>query len=160
LHAYPQGKGQAAPPIDVEGGGRWQGNRFSVQGHARSPLDLRNTQSPYRIDAHAQAGATRAHARGTLLDPLRLRDFDLKLALSGQDMADLYPLIGVATPPTPPYKLDGRLTRDAKGDRTRAVAAYKRAEALGDNYDNAQELVKKYMGTPFDPKDKQTTAAN
>ena len=113
-----QGKGQAAPPIDVEGGGRWQGNRFSVQGHAESPLDLRNTQSPYRIDAHAQAGATRAHARGTLLDPLRLRDFDLKLALSGQDMADLYPLIGVATPPTPPYKLDGRLTRDAKGDRT------------------------------------------
>ena len=33
---------------------------------------------PYRIDAHAQAGATQAHARGTLLDPLRLRDFDLQ----------------------------------------------------------------------------------
>ena len=48
---------------------------------------------------------------------------------------------------------------DAKGDRTRAVAAYKRAEGLGDNYDNAQEAVKKYMATPFDPKEKQTTAA-
>ena len=47
---------------------------------------------------------------------------------------------------------------DAKGDRTRAVAAYKRAEGLGDNYDNAQEAVKKYMATPFDPKEKQTTA--
>ncbi|CAN5393863.1 hypothetical protein BH10ACI2_BH10ACI2_10750 [soil metagenome] len=47
---------------------------------------------------------------------------------------------------------------DAKGDRTRAVAAYKRAEALGDNYDNAQEAVKKYMASPFDPKEKQTTA--
>jgi uncharacterized protein involved in outer membrane biogenesis len=113
-----QDKAQAAPPIDIEGGGHWQGNRFSVQGRAESPLDLRDTQSPYRIDAHAQAGATRAHARGTLLDPLRLRDFDLALALSGKDMADLYPLIGVATPPTPPYALDGRLTRDAKGDRT------------------------------------------
>ena len=47
---------------------------------------------------------------------------------------------------------------DAKGDRTRAVAAYKRAEDLGDNYDNAQEAVKKYMANPFDPKEKQTTA--
>jgi tetratricopeptide (TPR) repeat protein len=47
---------------------------------------------------------------------------------------------------------------DAKGDRTRAVAAYKRAENLGDNYDNAQTLVKKYLADPFDPKNKDNTA--
>ena len=47
---------------------------------------------------------------------------------------------------------------DAKGDRNRAVAAYKRAEALGDNYDNAQDAVKRYQATPYDPKEKQTTA--
>lgn len=50
---------------------------------------------------------------------------------------------------------------DAKGDRTRAVAAYKRAENLGDNYDNAQDFVKKYLANPFDPREKsQTTATN
>lgn len=48
---------------------------------------------------------------------------------------------------------------DAKGDRTRAVSAYKRAEMLGDNYDNAQEAVKKYLGTPYDPREKQDTTA-
>jgi aminopeptidase N len=48
---------------------------------------------------------------------------------------------------------------DAKGDRTRAVAAYKRAEANGDDYDNAQEAVKRYMATPYDPKQKGTTTA-
>ena len=48
---------------------------------------------------------------------------------------------------------------DAKGDRTRAVAAYKRAENLGDNYDNAQDAVKKFMATPYDPKDNKTTAS-
>jgi hypothetical protein len=47
---------------------------------------------------------------------------------------------------------------DAKGDRTRAVAAYKRGENLGDNYDNAQDSIKKYMATPYDPKEKETTA--
>jgi tetratricopeptide (TPR) repeat protein len=45
---------------------------------------------------------------------------------------------------------------DGKGDRTRAVAAYKRAENLGDNYDNAQDAVKKYLAEAYDPKQKQT----
>jgi aminopeptidase N len=48
---------------------------------------------------------------------------------------------------------------DAKGDRARATAAYKRAEATGDNYDNAQAAVKRYQATPYDPKEKQATAA-
>jgi len=48
---------------------------------------------------------------------------------------------------------------DAKGDRNRAVAAYKRAEALGDNYDNAQDSIKRYMATPYDPKDDSKTTA-
>lgn len=113
-----QDKAGAAPPIGVKGDGHWKGNRFTLRGRAESPLDLRDTDSPYRIDAHAQAGATKAHARGTLLDPLRLRDFDLALALSGKNLEDLYPLLGLALPPTPPYALDGRLTRDIDGKRT------------------------------------------
>ena len=100
-----------APPITAKGGGRWHGNRFTVQGRAESPLELRNPDSPYRIDARATAGPTRAHARGTLLDPLRLRDFDLKLALSGQNLENLYPLLGLALPASPPYSFDGRFTR-------------------------------------------------
>jgi aminopeptidase N len=47
---------------------------------------------------------------------------------------------------------------DAKGDRARATAAYLRAQNLGDNYDNAQDAVKRYQATPYDPKEKQTTA--
>ena len=103
---------ESSPPISAKGGGRWKGNTFTVQGHAESPLELGKTDSPYRIDARATAGATRAHARGMLLDPLRMRDFDLKLALSGKNLEDLYPLIGLALPASPPYSLDGRLTRD------------------------------------------------
>jgi aminopeptidase N len=48
---------------------------------------------------------------------------------------------------------------DAKGDRNRAIAAYKRAEALGDNYDNAQDAVKRFQATPYDPKEKTQTTA-
>lgn len=47
---------------------------------------------------------------------------------------------------------------DAKGDRTRAVSAYKRAQTSDIQYDNAQDAVKKYLAAPFDPKVKSTTA--
>ncbi len=107
-----------AAPVNVEGGGLWKGNEFTLRGTAESPLELTDTDAPYRIDAHAQAGATKAHARGTLLDPLRMRDFDLQLTLAGKNLDDLYPLIGVALPPTPPYTLDGRFTRDITRGRT------------------------------------------
>ena len=71
-----------------------------------------------RVDARpapfyqGRIAADAAHARGTLLDPFRLRNFDPRLRLAGQDMEDLFPLIGIATPPTPPYRLDGRFSRD------------------------------------------------
>ncbi|HWI23957.1 MAG TPA: AsmA family protein, partial [Lysobacter sp.] len=104
-----------APPILATGGGHWKGRAFKVEGRAESPLALRDRTRPYRIDARATAGSTRAHARGTLLDPLRLRDFDLRLALSGQNLAELYPLVGIAAPDTPPYSFDGRFTREVKG---------------------------------------------
>lgn len=104
--------GDAAPSIAIDGGGRWSGNRFTLEGTAASPLELSNADKPYRINLRAAAGATRARARGTLVDPFRLRDFDLALALSGQNLEDLFPLLGVALPPSPPYALDGRFTRD------------------------------------------------
>lgn len=105
------GANDSGPPIVVAGKGRWKGNPFTLEGRGESPLDLRKPDEPYRIDVRAVAGPTRAHARGTLLDPLRMRDFNLMLALSGQNLDDLYPLLGLALPPTPPYSLNGRLTR-------------------------------------------------
>jgi aminopeptidase N len=47
---------------------------------------------------------------------------------------------------------------DAKGDRDRAVAAYKKASEIGDDYDNAQEAVRRYQSTPYDPKEPKATA--
>lgn len=43
---------------------------------------------------------------------------------------------------------------DGKGDRTRAVAAYKKAENDPSDYDNAQEAVKRYLANPYDPREK------
>jgi uncharacterized protein involved in outer membrane biogenesis len=102
----------SGPPLLVKGKGRWQGNPFSLEGNTESPLELTNTGHPFRIHLDGRAGSTHAIASGTLTNPFQLRVFDLELMLSGQDMEDLYPLIGVAMPSTPPYRLKGRLKRD------------------------------------------------
>ncbi len=102
----------ASAPVSIVGGGLWENNKFVMQGSAASPLLLRDREAPYRINVRASAGATHAHARGTLLDPLRLRGFDLQMKLSGRDLGDLYPLLGLAIPHTPPYTLDGRFSRE------------------------------------------------
>src|SRR3546814_20116422 len=34
------------------------------------------------------------------------------MALSGKNLEDLYPLLGISLPPTSPYALDGRFIRD------------------------------------------------
>ncbi|WNH54616.1 AsmA family protein [Stenotrophomonas oahuensis] len=102
----------SAPPLLVKGKGRWQGNPFTLDGNTESPLELSNSDHPFRIHLDGRAGATHAIASGTLTNPFALRTFDLDFMLSGQDMEDLYPLIGLAIPSTPPYKLKGRLKRN------------------------------------------------
>src|SRR5690606_20601098 len=105
-------EGDAAPPVVLAGSGRWRGAPFKLEGSAESPLELQDAEHPYRLDLRASAGTTHAHARGTLLAPFRLGGMDLQFALSGRHLADLYPLLGVAMPDTPPYAIDGRLGRE------------------------------------------------
>ena len=105
--------GNAAAPIAIDGGGRWSGNRFTLEGTRRIAARTAATPTSRTASTCAPRPAPRARmhaARWSIR--FRLRDFDLRLALSGQNLEDLYPLIGIATPPTPPYTLDGRFTRD------------------------------------------------
>jgi aminopeptidase N len=47
---------------------------------------------------------------------------------------------------------------DARGERERARYEYQAALNTGENYDNAQAAIKKFMATPYDPKTAQVTA--
>ena len=102
----------AAPPLLVSGKGSWQGNAFTLNGNTESPLELTNSGHPFRIHLDGRAGATHAVASGTLINPFQFQTFKLRFRLSGQDLEDLYPLVGIALPSTPPYRLDGQLSRD------------------------------------------------
>ncbi len=48
---------------------------------------------------------------------------------------------------------------DARGDRARAVNEYNKAIQTGINYDNSAAAAKKFLATPYDPKNAQTQLA-
>jgi uncharacterized protein involved in outer membrane biogenesis len=98
----------------IDGGGHYVGNDFNVDGRIDSPLVLADQQRPYHIDLRANAGATKATAAGYLLSPLEMRGMNLQFGLQGPDMGLLFPLLGVAIPTTPPYRLLGQLTRQGR----------------------------------------------
>ncbi len=83
--------------------------RMEVTG---GPLVNIDRAKPYPFDADIRAGDTYVTARGAVPRPFDLGAFYMATTARGPDMADLFPLIGVALPNTPPYSLRGRLTRD------------------------------------------------
>lgn len=76
------------------------------------PLINIERDRPYPFALDIQAGRTFVTARGAVPKPFDLGVFYMNATARGPDMAQLFPLTGVALPNTPPYNLRGRLSRD------------------------------------------------
>ena len=95
--------------MELNGKGTFKGLPSTIHAKGGELLALRDATKPYPIDARAQLGSTKATAKGTLIDPLHLRGENIDFTLEGGDLAQLYPILGVPIPPTPPYKLKASL---------------------------------------------------
>lgn len=100
-------------PVHFSGTGRLRRQPFSVEGDAASLLALEQGERPYRVNAQLRAGDTRARFDGTLV-PNRLDNVDGSLAVQGRDLSQLYPIVPVPFPWTPPYRLSGKLKHVGK----------------------------------------------
>lgn len=95
----------------LDGDGRINGQPFQITFSGAPLLNVRRDR-PYAFDADVHAGATHIRARGEIPRPFDFAQWHANVAGSGPDLADLYPLIGLALPNTPPYALHGRVERD------------------------------------------------
>jgi len=80
-------------------------------------LSLRDKNKPYPIDLQLANGPTKVKLNGTVQDPLAFSGANLKLDLSGPDMALLTPLASFGLPKTPPYSITGGLDYENKAIR-------------------------------------------
>ena len=97
------------PQIVVTADGTYAAAHIVGRATGGGLLTLRDSASPYPIDAEFADGPTKVELKGTVQDPLHFKGTDLKLHLSGPDLALLEPLSGVAIPKTPPYDITGQL---------------------------------------------------
>lgn len=99
----------AGDEILADAKGRYNGQPITFSFVGGALLSLRDPSHPYPVDLHVANGATTISLIGSISQPLTLGGADLKLALAGQDMSDLYPLTTIPLPATPPYRIDGQL---------------------------------------------------
>lgn len=95
--------------LELEGKGRFKGLLTTLHALGGALLSLRSEKTPYPIKANALLGKTKVSIEGMLLDPLNLKGQQMNFTLAGNDLASLFPVIGVPIPPTPPYRLTGFL---------------------------------------------------
>ncbi len=75
---------------------------------------LRDTTNPYPLDLRVDFGATFITLKGTVGDPFTFGNANVEMHLKGPDLADVFPLLGIPAPSTPPYDLAGDLKRTEK----------------------------------------------
>jgi uncharacterized protein involved in outer membrane biogenesis len=122
-------RGAESVRLLFRGAGRYRSQPFKLDGWADSPVALlERADAAYRLDVSARAGATRARVHGALPVPLNPAHFVVDSELSGNDLADLYPLLGLAIPSSPPYRIAGQFERDG-----RVVALHGMRGRVGDS---------------------------
>ena len=89
--------------------GKLEGEPLTLDFVGGSALMLRETDQPYPVDLQVAYGETKLTLKGTVQDPFQYAGSDLQLTLSGPDLSDIFPLLGIPGPPTPPYRINGKL---------------------------------------------------
>ncbi|MEO8674044.1 MAG: AsmA family protein [Casimicrobiaceae bacterium] len=102
-----------AMPVHFSGNGRLRNAAFSVDGEAATLLALDQGDRPYRLNARMRAGDSRIQFDGTVV-PNRPENVDGALTLQGRDLSQLYPIVPVPFPWSPPYRLNGQLRHAGK----------------------------------------------
>lgn len=109
------GESEEQLPLHYKASGKWKNEAFTAEGRTGGVLQLsKNIEAPFSLEVNAVAGKTRLKARGSIARLADLAGIDASFDLQGRNLDDLYKLLGVVLPSTPPYKLRGKLDKHGK----------------------------------------------
>jgi hypothetical protein len=106
--------GNDSDTVQLNGKGNFAGKPFTLAVEGGSLLYLRDDPKPYPLKIDAAVGKTKGHIEGSVGEPVKMEGVDLSVALSGDDMAEIFPIVGIPTPKTRPYSISGHLGREGK----------------------------------------------
>ena len=94
--------------LRFSGEGTLRREAFHIDGQGQGLSALRKVGDPYQLSLHARAGATDVRFAGSVV-PSEVERVKGELQLQGKDLSQLYPIVPLPIPWTPPYKLTGQL---------------------------------------------------
>jgi uncharacterized protein involved in outer membrane biogenesis len=109
-----EGAGFLETPVKLKAEGTYQKLPLTLSVDGGSYENLRSAKDPYPLRINLGAGKLKAKIDGNLTEPLAMKGEDVRLDIQGDDMANLFPLIRLVFPSTPPYRLKGHLKHDGK----------------------------------------------
>jgi uncharacterized protein involved in outer membrane biogenesis len=112
LKVTAEGAGFLEAPVKLKAEGTYQKLPLTLSLDGGSYQNLRSSKEPYPLQINFGAGKLKARIDGNLTEPLAMKGEDVTLDIQGDDMANLYPLIRLVFPSTPPYRLKGRLKHE------------------------------------------------
>ncbi len=98
--------------VQLNGKGSFAGKPFTLAAEGGSLLYLRDDPKPYPMKIDAAVGKTKGRIEGSVAEPVKMEGIDLSVALSGNDLAEIFPILGIPTPKTRPYSISGHLSRE------------------------------------------------
>ena len=102
-------------PLSYQVTGQWKNEPFTARGRAGGVLQLsQNVKESFPIEINAVAGKTTLKAKGLIENLEELGGLDASFDVYGNNLEELYKLLGVVLPSTPPYKLRGNLQKRGK----------------------------------------------
>lgn len=111
--------------VATQGGNEREALAFTVKGSYRNLpveangrggalLSLTDSDTAYPLRATFQVGDTKGKAAGTVTGLVAFNAANMHLEVSGNSLSESYKLMKVTLPPTPPYRIAGRLLRDGE----------------------------------------------
>ncbi len=101
---------QGAQALDITGDGKINGKDFKINAHGGSLLNIQPTEA-YPFGTDITLGKTHIVTKGEI-KPFDFGKLKTSLEISGDDLANLFYLTGLALPNTPPYKISGNIVRE------------------------------------------------
>ena len=99
----------AGAPLGFQGEGKLHGESIRLEGVSTGLAQLQEMDDPYKFRLHATNGRTVVDFDGTVV-PSDAENLRGTLAISGPDLAKLYPVVPTPLPWTPPYRLKGEIS--------------------------------------------------
>ncbi|MEO6626184.1 MAG: AsmA family protein, partial [Burkholderiaceae bacterium] len=103
--------GKTLDGVAFKARGSFRGVAMQAQGRGGSVLLIRDESKPYPLNVDATFGRTKVRANGSITSLLEPNAIDMQMALSGDNLADLYVLLRIVLPSTGQYATAGHLVR-------------------------------------------------